>query len=100
MRWRCWDVMFVCGNGPPRPRWRFRPTTFGPSVSRPACLAPHDTLCWPLLPHFPVAAGLASLRPDHKRTLNPTPYKVSVSNNLYAFLHEMWLENQPVGELA
>lgn len=40
------------------------------------------------------------LRNDIKRTLNPTPYKVSVSDDLYHFLHKLWLENAPIGELS
>ncbi|CAG5122256.1 unnamed protein product [Candidula unifasciata] len=44
--------------------------------------------------------SLSSVRPDHKRTLNPTPYKVSVSSALYTFIHDLWLENAPIGELS
>ncbi|BFZ21308.1 hypothetical protein BsWGS_24347 [Bradybaena similaris] len=44
--------------------------------------------------------SLSSVRPDHKRTLNPTPYKVSISSSLYTFLHELWLENAPIGDLS
>lgn len=47
-----------------------------------------------------VKMSLKILRPDIKRTLNPTPYKVSVSDNLYNFLHTLWLENAPIGELS
>lgn len=47
-----------------------------------------------------VKNSLKILRPDIKRTLNPTPYKVSVSDNLYQFLHLLWLENAPIGELS
>ncbi|XP_019880329.1 nicotinate phosphoribosyltransferase isoform X2 [Aethina tumida] len=47
-----------------------------------------------------VKASLKTLRPDIKRTLNPTPYKVAVSDKLYAFLHEQWLKNAPIGELS
>lgn len=65
-----------------------------------------------------VQESLSNLRPDHLRHLNPTPYKVSlanptasrnslgisfqvaVSDNLYSFLHELWLKNQPIGELS
>ncbi|OWF41734.1 Nicotinate phosphoribosyltransferase [Mizuhopecten yessoensis] len=45
-------------------------------------------------------ASLKSMRQDHKRALNPTPYKVSVSAKLYGFLHDLWLENAPIGELS
>jgi nicotinate phosphoribosyltransferase len=40
-----------------------------------------------------------SLRKDHRRYLNPTPYKVSVSDDLYSFMHELWMKNVPIGEL-
>ncbi|XP_072042546.1 nicotinate phosphoribosyltransferase-like [Amphiura filiformis] len=43
--------------------------------------------------------SLQMLREDHKRALNPTPYKVSVSDNLYQFLHELWLQSAPIEEL-
>lgn len=46
-----------------------------------------------------VQTSLGSLRNDHKRNLNPTPYKVSVSDDLYHFIHDLWLENAPIGEL-
>lgn len=47
-----------------------------------------------------VQKSLKTLRNDHKRSLNPTPYKVGVSNELYRFIHDLWLENQPIGELS
>lgn len=47
-----------------------------------------------------VQESLNALRPDHLRYLNPTPYKVAVSDQLYSFLHELWLQNQPIGELS
>ncbi|XP_047323964.1 nicotinate phosphoribosyltransferase 2-like [Impatiens glandulifera] len=42
---------------------------------------------------------LEIMRPDHMRRLNPTPYKVSVSTELYEFIHFLWLSEAPVGEL-
>ncbi|XP_020112030.1 nicotinate phosphoribosyltransferase 2-like isoform X1 [Ananas comosus] len=42
---------------------------------------------------------LEQMRPDHMRRLNPTPYKVSVSGKLYNFIHFLWLNEAPVGEL-
>ncbi|CAM8996100.1 unnamed protein product [Rhodiola kirilowii] len=42
---------------------------------------------------------LELMRRDHMRRLNPTPYKVSVSAKLYDFIHFLWLNEAPVGEL-
>ena len=42
---------------------------------------------------------LASLRQDHVRPLNPTPYKVSVSGSLYDFIHALWRQEAPIGEI-
>ena len=47
-----------------------------------------------------VIASLQLIRPDIRRPLNPTPYKVSVTNTLYQFMHKLWLDNAPVGELS
>ena len=47
-----------------------------------------------------VVNSLKILRPDIRRALNPTPYKVAVSDNLYHYLHNLWLENAPIGELS
>jgi len=46
------------------------------------------------------AESLSSIREDVKRELNPTPYKVSVSDHLYDFLHNLWLQNAPIGEIS
>lgn len=43
---------------------------------------------------------LQAMRSDHIRSLNPTPYKVSVSDHLYNFIHDLWLQEAPVGELV
>ncbi|KAL8254995.1 hypothetical protein R6Q59_033216 [Mikania micrantha] len=45
------------------------------------------------------AQHLDQMRPDHMRKLNPTPYKVSVTAKLYDFIHFLWLNEAPVGEL-
>lgn len=44
--------------------------------------------------------SLSTIRPDIKRELNPTPYKVSVSDDMYTYLHSLWLKNAPIGELS
>ncbi|GMR47509.1 hypothetical protein PMAYCL1PPCAC_17704 [Pristionchus mayeri] len=46
-----------------------------------------------------VFSELSKLRSDHKRYLNPTPYKVSVSSILFDFLHDQWLKNAPICQL-
>jgi nicotinate phosphoribosyltransferase len=42
---------------------------------------------------------IAQLREDHMRPINPTPYKVSVSAELYSRLHAIWLEESPIPDL-
>ena len=44
--------------------------------------------------------GVKNIRDDHLRYHNPTPYKVSVSDGLYKFLHRIWMEEAPVVELS
>ncbi|XP_011647685.1 nicotinate phosphoribosyltransferase isoform X1 [Pogonomyrmex barbatus] len=46
-----------------------------------------------------VQESLNTLRNDHKRNLNPTPYKVAISDTLYRFIDELWSQNAPIGEL-
>lgn len=42
---------------------------------------------------------LSLMRQDHIRALNPTPYKVSVSQSLYDYTHKLWLQEAPVVDL-
>jgi nicotinate phosphoribosyltransferase len=42
---------------------------------------------------------LSSMRSDHLRAINPTPYKVSVTDELYQFIHSLWLQEAPIAEL-
>lgn len=42
---------------------------------------------------------IAKMRSDHMRSRNATPYKVSVSNGLFEFMHKLWLEMAPVTDL-
>ena len=42
---------------------------------------------------------LWSLREDHRRAANPTPYKISVSEQLYNFLHSLWESQAPIAEI-
>lgn len=43
---------------------------------------------------------LKAIRPDILRYINPTPYKVSVSDRLFHYLHQMWQNETPVQELT
>jgi nicotinate phosphoribosyltransferase len=40
-----------------------------------------------------------SLRKDHNRPLNPTPYNASLSEKLFRFVHEMWRKEAPIREM-
>ncbi len=42
---------------------------------------------------------ISVMRPDHMRTVNPTPYKVSVSEELYRSMHEIWMQEAPISEI-
>jgi len=42
---------------------------------------------------------LQTQRPDHVRLLNPTPYKVAVTQELHNFLHSIWMKEVPIAEL-
>lgn len=46
-----------------------------------------------------VQKSLKMLRNDIKRPLNPTPYKISVTESLFNFLHQLWHDNAPIGRL-
>lgn len=43
---------------------------------------------------------MAHFRPDHLRSTNPTPYKVAVSERLYAITRELWADEVSIQELA
>jgi len=52
------------------------------------------------LPYIPFVMGQAvTLREDHMRPINPTPYKVSVSSELYEKLHTIWLAESPIPDI-
>ena len=43
---------------------------------------------------------ISVMRPDHMRSINPTPYKVSVNEGLYRSIHELWMREAPVSEIS
>ena len=46
-----------------------------------------------------VMEQVVTLREDHMRPINPTPYKVSVSSELYNKLHTIWLDESPIPDI-
>lgn len=46
-----------------------------------------------------VKSQLELVREDHLRPLNPTPYKVSVSSELFQYIHNLWMKEIPIPEL-
>jgi nicotinate phosphoribosyltransferase len=47
-----------------------------------------------------VLQQLKEFRPDHLRPVNPTPYKVAVSDELYSFIHGLWMQEAPIATLS
>ena len=45
-------------------------------------------------------AQILSMRFDHTRPHNPTPYKISVSQKLYEFIHQLWMAEAPIADLS
>jgi nicotinate phosphoribosyltransferase len=45
------------------------------------------------------ASELGRFREDHLRRLNPTPYKLSVSSDLFSFMADLWLQETPIAEI-
>eukprot|EP00005_Dracoamoeba_jomungandri_P001969 CAMPEP_0174261366 /NCGR_PEP_ID=MMETSP0439-20130205/11384_1 /TAXON_ID=0 /ORGANISM="Stereomyxa ramosa, Strain Chinc5" /LENGTH=525 /DNA_ID=CAMNT_0015345827 /DNA_START=222 /DNA_END=1799 /DNA_ORIENTATION=+ len=43
---------------------------------------------------------ISGMRKDHLRLLNPTPYKVSVTSELYTFIQELWQEEAPIPDIT
>ncbi len=43
---------------------------------------------------------ISEMRPDHMRAINPTPYKVSVSEDLFRSIHEIWMHEAPITEIS
>lgn len=44
--------------------------------------------------------NLKLIREDHLRAVNPTPYKVSVSQKLYDETHNLWSDIKPIGNIS
>jgi nicotinate phosphoribosyltransferase len=46
-----------------------------------------------------VGSQLALLREDHMRLMNPTPYKVSVTTDLFHYINDLMMKELPIAEL-
>lgn len=44
--------------------------------------------------------AVTEFRGDHLRSLNPTPYKVCLSADLYEMFHNLWLKEAPIEEIT
>lgn len=62
----------------------------------------HQTCAFPSLDTIRqyVIDQISEMRPDHMRAINPTPYKVSVGEDLYHSIHEIWMHEAPITELS
>lgn len=47
-----------------------------------------------------VLQQIESFRSDHLRQLNPTPYKIAISENLYKYMHDLWMHEAPIAEIS
>jgi len=107
------DLMIRVGDEPPEPAKRtLCHHPFDP-IKRvyvtPSRVIPLHHCVWDgkrVYPHVPlnesrnyVLDQLRSTRADHLRDINPTPYKVSVSEELYNYVYNLWAEESPVTEL-
>jgi len=110
------DVLVRVGDTPPMPHMRFlcrhpfdptkrasvTPTTVSSLLQlfwdgTPVSLEHHKCL---EAARQQASDQLATIREDVKRKLNPTPYKVAVTGQLYDKLHALWMQEAPVAELS
>jgi len=107
------DIMIAVGTTPPAPQRRIlcrHPFDANKRVYvTPSKVLPLHECVWDgkITKPFPsliqirqrVIDQLQVMREDHLRRLNPTPYKLSVSSDLYTFMHDLWLSEMPIAEI-
>lgn len=108
------DLMLRCNEAPPSPGKRVLCRHPFDEAKRAYVCPSHvealyhvywkdGKICSPLPPLSEIKErvkdSLKKFRQDHLRALNPTPYKVSLSDKLYTFMHQLWLNHAPIGEL-
>jgi nicotinate phosphoribosyltransferase len=107
------DLMIRVGDKPPEPTKRVLCHHPFDHIKRvyvtPSRVIPLHHCVWDgkrVYPEVPlnesrdyILSQLRSTREDHLRDINPTPYKVSVSEELYNYVYDLWAEESPVTEL-
>jgi len=107
------DLMIRVGDRPPEPETRVLCHHPFDPIKRvyvtPSKVIPLHHCVWDgrrVYPEIPlnelkeyVFQQLRSTRGDHLRDINPTPYKISVSEELYNYVYSLWAEESPVTEL-
>jgi len=107
------DLMIKVGDQPPEPEKRTLCHHPFDHIKRvyvtPSRVIPLHHCVWDgkrVYPDVPlresrdyVLGQLRSTREDHLRDINPTPYKISVSEELYNYVYHLWTEESPVTEL-
>ncbi|HUL31869.1 MAG TPA: nicotinate phosphoribosyltransferase [Thermodesulfobacteriota bacterium] len=107
------DLMVKVGDKPPEPKKRVLCHHPFDHIKRvyvtPSEVIPLHHCVWDgkrVYPEIPLSESrnyvldqLRSTREDHLRDINPTPYKVSVSEQLYSYVYHLWTEESPVTEL-
>ncbi len=107
------DLMIRVGDRPPEPATRVLCHHPFDPIKRvyviPSKVTPLHHCVWDgkrIYPEVPLSESrdyvlnqLRSTRGDHLRDINPTPYKVSVSEELYDHVYHLWAEESPVTEL-
>jgi nicotinate phosphoribosyltransferase len=104
------DLMVGVGSPPPQPGERVLCRHPFEEAMRvyviPTRVVPLHELVWdggivrPTAPVEEIRAFVREqiqlMRDDHVRAVNPTPYKVSVTEDLYAYLHRLWMQQAPI----
>jgi nicotinate phosphoribosyltransferase len=107
------DLMIRAGDPPPEPEKRVLCHHPFDHIKRvyvtPSKVIPLHHCVWDgkrIHPEVPLKESrdyvlnqLRRTREDHLRDINPTPYKVSVSEELYNYVYHLWQEESPVKEL-
>ncbi len=107
------DLMIKVGDKPPEPSKRVLCHHPFDHIKRvyvtPSKVVPLHRCVWDGKRIYPeaslsdsrdyVLSQLRSTRQDHLRDINPTPYKISVSEELYNYVYHLWAEESPVTEL-